>query len=87
MTLKFNVWFLDDGSLIGKHVDLRKALDYIIATGRLFLNLEKCTVWWPTLNENELALYNEDIVRVPAEQGGIKFLGSSLVVKLCGSLA
>jgi Reverse transcriptase (RNA-dependent DNA polymerase) len=56
--LKFNVWYLDDGKLIGKHADLRRALDYILTEGPalgLNLNLSKCSVWWPTRNEPELS--------------------------------
>jgi hypothetical protein len=48
LQLKFNVWYLDDGKLIGKHADLRRALDYILSEGPalgLYLNLSKCSVW------------------------------------------
>jgi Reverse transcriptase (RNA-dependent DNA polymerase) len=74
-----NAWYLDDWKIIAKHAILPQARNLIHSEDPalgLVLNLSKCTVWWPTPNNAELAQYNPDIQRVAL--GGIKFIGSPL---------
>ena len=50
--LDLNVWYLDDGTLVGSRDELRTAIeilgsDEVKALG-LNLNLGKCELWWPS---------------------------------------
>jgi hypothetical protein len=74
----FEPLLLGVGTPLGSEAVLTP-LDFIHSEGPalgLVLNLSKCTVWWPTPNNAELARYNSDIQRVSL--GGVKFLGSAL---------
>ena len=49
--LLLNVWYLDDGTLIGPPIEVAKAFEIIKNLGPklgLHLNQEKCELFWPT---------------------------------------
>jgi len=49
--LFLNLFYLDDGTMVGKADDVLKALDIIQNMGEergLFLNLSKCEIFWPS---------------------------------------
>jgi ubiquitin carboxyl-terminal hydrolase 44/49 len=48
--LDINLWYLDDGSLMGDAADLYKAWTIISVYGRdfgLYVNVPKCVLFWP----------------------------------------
>jgi len=50
--LALNVWFLDDGTLIGRTDDVLRAVQIISEDGPLLgvrINPPKCKLWWPTI--------------------------------------
>jgi len=74
-----NMWYLDDGTLIGTYEDLNKALLIIqeeSAVLGLVLNLGKCEIWWPQLDMQAVASFPDQIKRVTTK--GIKLLGSGV---------
>jgi hypothetical protein len=77
--LKLNVWYLDDGTLMGTHEELRQAIEIIQQMGPelgLHINLNKTQVWCGRNEEVEFVLYPEGIqFRVG---GGFKLLGSPI---------
>ena len=49
--LLLNVWYLDDGTLVGTAPEIAKALEIIQKKGPklgLHLNLSKCEIFWPS---------------------------------------
>ena len=49
--LLLNVWYLDDGTLLGTAPEIAKALEIIQKKGPklgLHLNLSKCEIFWPS---------------------------------------
>jgi hypothetical protein len=90
-SLALNVWFLDDGTLVGTTTDVRKALGAIIEFGPdmgLFLNLQKCELWWPSLDPTLVADFPADIPRTsgngvlfgrePSQADGVELLGGPI---------
>jgi hypothetical protein len=52
--LALNVWYLDDGHLVGSPKDLRKAADIIATEGAkvgVHINQNKCRVWGPAADQ------------------------------------
>jgi hypothetical protein len=84
--LRLNVWYLDDGTLVGKKADLLKVLRLAITEGPkygLHLNLSKSLVWSP--------LCTADFSGFPADlptkaDGGIKLLGSMAATDSCAEV-
>ena len=77
--MKLNFWFLDDGTLVGNHEDLRGAINLFKQKGPalgLHLNLKKCELWWPSVNLAQWDLYPPEIIR--NVQDGCELLGSAL---------
>ena len=76
--MKLNVWYLDDGTLIGNKADLLRVLKLAQEEGPhygLSLNLGKSMVWSPLATAN-LTGFPEDL---PTKQvGGAKSLGSMI---------
>jgi hypothetical protein len=63
----WNVWYLDDGLLVGEPRRVREALAYLEGELRkrvLSLNRKKCTPWGPTTS---LVPHSDDIPVVPWE--------------------
>ena len=51
--LLLNVWYLDDGTLVGTAPEIAKALEIIQKKGPklgLHLNLSKCEIFWLSVN-------------------------------------
>jgi hypothetical protein len=77
--LKLQVWYLDDGSLVGKHETLRKVLHLIQEEGPamgLHLNLKKSDLWWPTVNPVEYAQYPHSLNK--SQASGMELLGAPI---------
>ena len=73
--LALNVWYLDDGTLIGKTDDVLAAVHIISAEGPelgLHVNFDKCELWW--CREN---------VRLHLFPPGIRRIATSGVVSHC----
>jgi hypothetical protein len=76
--LVLDVWFLDDGTLIGKTDDVLRAEHIIRVEGQALgmdINHGKCELWWPTHNPR-LNLFPADITRVAT--AGVPLLGCAL---------
>ena len=64
--LDWNVWYLDDGTLLGRQEELEKALRFLEESFRkigLMVNLSKCSLWGPITTpgkqiDPELALHH-----------------------------
>jgi hypothetical protein len=73
----FQVWYLDDGLLIGKNNEVVQAISTIASEASkigMSLNLSKCEVWWPGRKEfNEIPF---DVSHVLDE--GVEFLGAGV---------
>ena len=74
--LSANVWYLDDGTLIGKTGDVKRAF-HIIQQECLLLGLElnshKCELWWPN---GDLGQWSDFPAEMKRNVGnGIKLLG------------
>ena len=85
--LLFNLWFLDDGHLVGSWDQLKKAWD-ILKGGAddlgISLNLKKCKLWGPANQVDAMDIDNSssssndlcNVPRVPWAAGhGLKVLG------------
>jgi len=74
--LSVNVWYLDDGTLIGKTEDVKRAFD-IIQQECLLLGLElnshKCELWWPNGDLGQWLDFPAEMKRNVGK--GIKLLG------------
>ena len=49
--VQLNLWYLDDGTLVGKRSSLSSLLSYFATRGPdhgLHLNLSKCELFWPS---------------------------------------
>jgi hypothetical protein len=76
--LTLNVWFMDDGTLIGTVDDIKRALQVIVTEGPalgLHINLPKCELWWPTLN-SRLDEFPPGVTRLASS--GVALLGSAV---------
>ena len=72
-----NVWYLDDGTLIGDAHSLNRALHLLLDDGPslgLYLNMGKCEIWSPA--GSSLESFPPNIIRVTG--GGTDLLGSAL---------
>ena len=64
--LDLNIWYLDDGAIIGKIGDVRGVLELIASHGPalgLHLNLSKNEIWWPSRQEN-IDIFPPDVKRI-----------------------
>lgn len=76
--LVINLWYLDDGTLIGTIADVLLAYSLIRDHGPAIgsvLNRAKCELWWPSRPDN-LDVFPSDITRV--DNAGIDLLGSPI---------
>ena len=73
----FDLWYLDDGTIIGNCVDVAKFYDEVLFQGPsfgLYVNPQKCELFWPS--EDQLFRgFNESILRL---YDGVSLLGSPL---------
>lgn len=76
--LALNVWFLDDGTFLGKTSDVKRALEVICEHGPalgLHVDLSECELWWCTPNPR-MAEFPPQIRRVTT--AGVALLGSAV---------
>ena len=76
--LALNVWFLDDGTLIGKTDDVLRAVEIIRAEGPglgMMINPLKCELWWPVANPR---MHEFDEVFKRIDTTGVALLGCAL---------
>ena len=74
--LALNGWYLDDGTIIGPRSEVRKALAIIQELGPglgCHVNMEKCELWWPTLDAEGWPEFPTDILRIVGD--GVELLG------------
>ena len=77
-TLALNVWYLDDGTLIGKTADVLAAVELISTEGPalgLHVNLSQCELWWGRENPR-MHEFSGDIRRIATT--GVALLGSAV---------
>lgn len=77
-SLDTQVWFLDDGTIIGDIADVQRAFHLISSYGPelgLHINLSKSELWWPS-RISELDGFPASIVRIPND--GVTLLGSPI---------
>jgi len=78
-SLALNVWYLDDGVLIGKKEDLCKALSILETEGPtrgIFLNPRKCKFWWPSLDPEKWTSLVP--FATPVRESGVELLGGAI---------
>ena len=76
--LALNVWYLDDGTLIGTSADVLQAFQIIATEGPalgLHVNHSKCELWWPRPNEH-MQDFPAEIKRITTS--GVALLGSAV---------
>ena len=77
-SLALNVWFLDDGTLIGKTADVLRAVQIITDEGPalgMHINPPKCELWWPSVNPG-LGRFDDVFKRL--DSAGVSLLGCAL---------
>ena len=75
--LLLNIWYLDDGTLVGPPHTVHAAFEFICEHGPhygLHLNSNKCKLWWPLLSENDVSFFPAEVQRV--FDNGIVLLGA-----------
>lgn len=78
-SLALNVWFLDDGVLVGKKEDLLKALSILTTEGPargIFLNPGKCKFWWPSMDHEKWTSLLP--FAAPVHDSGVELLGGAV---------
>ena len=61
--IDFSVWYLDDGTFIGKRTAIVSLMDKLMSIGPgfgLHLNLSKCEIFWPS-GDQSFSEFPEDI--------------------------
>ncbi len=75
--IPLNVWYLDDGTLIGPRPMVAEVLSSIETHGHrfgLFLNRSKCEVYWPS-GDPTFSEFPEEVTRL---RSGVSLLGSPI---------
>jgi hypothetical protein len=75
--LDLNVWYLDDGTIIGHKEDVFRVFELLREEGPnigLFLNVKKNELWWPSRSEPDP--FPKDVERVA--NAGVKLLGAPI---------
>ena len=78
--IDFSVWYLDDGTFIGKRSAIFSLMDKLMSIGPgfgLHLNLSKCEIVWPS-GDQSFSEFPADISRVVLNKGGVDLLGSRI---------
>ena len=81
--LDLQVWFLDDGTLVGDTAEVAQALHIIQQEGPalgLHLNAAKTVVWWPQWDprREDAGLFPDGIAQLHPEKGGVSLLGGGV---------
>ena len=77
--LKLNIWFLDDGTIVGSIPLVLKAYNIIGNVGPalgLNMNVAKCEVHWPTMDMEALSCFPAAVKRV--SPAGVDLLGAPM---------
>ena len=75
--LLLNLWYFDDGNLIGNPVEVGKAIQIISSAGPsagFHINFSKCELFWPT--DQDLTAFPSEMKRLPSD--GVEILGAFL---------
>ena len=88
--LNLNMWYLDDGHLVGNSSSLLKCLELIKELGPplgLHLNLSKCVVFGPkkATFPQEIGLATEGLIVLGAPVGDSNFVSKEVQVIVCKS--
>ena len=78
--LRLQIWYLDDGKFIGTRSSIALLLDSLQSTGPkygLYLNLNKCKVFWPSGDQSFPEIPSQ-VQRVMQVEGGADLLGSPI---------
>ena len=76
--LEMQLWYLDDGALVGTRDSILSFLDRLQAQGPAFglrINLEKCELFWPS-GDQDFASFDSNIHRIDITSTGAELLGS-----------
>ena len=74
--LAFQLWYLDDGTLVGTRSSLASFLQMLVQSFGLYPNLSKCEVFWPSGNQSFLE-FPSSVTRISLlQEEGAAFLGS-----------
>ena len=77
--LLFQAWYLDDGTIIGNIETIKSILTIIQEIGPslgMSLNLAKCEIWWPTIDQELWNTLPDTLIKVLED--GIELLGCPL---------
>ncbi len=75
--LKLQLWYLDDGTIVGSRKSVREFFDFISTNGHkygLLLNPAKCEVYWPS-GDPDFPEFPKKVCRL---KEGVTLLGSPL---------
>jgi ribosomal protein S13 len=87
--LKLNVWYLDDGTLIGNTDDILKVVKIFQEKGPahgFLLNSKKTIIFGPGDVNTRFLDFPEDIIRTSTDDGKLKLLGVSLLYGTSGEV-
>ena len=76
--LNLQIWYLDDGTIVGVRSVVSSLLDRLLVKGLsygLLLNSQKCEVFWPSVDPSFLE-FPDGVQRVQDISGGADLLGS-----------
>ena len=76
--LNLQIWYLDDGTIVGLCSVVSSLLDRLLVKGPsygLLLNLQKCEVFWPS-GDPSFPEFPDSVQRVQDISGGADLLGS-----------
>ena len=75
--LDLNVWYLDDGTIVGDTKDVHEVFELLLREGPalgLHLNVAKNEIWWPS--RPEVDPFPSEVLRI--ENCGVKLLGAPI---------
>ena len=76
--IRFSLWYLDDGTIIGTRTAIRHVLDRLLVNGPRFglhLNLSKCEIYWPS-RDQAFPEFPAEVTHIGELQHGVDLLGS-----------
>ena len=77
--LKLNRWYADDGLLIGRISEVKRALQILRDEGsahNFFMHIGKTKAYWPTIDTNRLSKITDEIPIDVMTAGGVDILGA-----------
>ena len=79
--IRLQLWYLDDGTFVGKRSSVASFLDLLSSKGPahgLYINMKKCEVFWPS-GDNSFPEFPPKVQRIEQITGGAEFLGSPIL--------